>query len=651
MIVVLFIARLAFLAVNFESFAVATGQEIFLAFIKGFRFDVATAMLSVTAPLLLLWIPASSKIRHRLSIASCWLSVAIIASASIVLIGDIFFFVENSHHVTMELVDMFSDAGSMAMMLIDGYLLSTLVAVGLLIGVIWFIFKTFQRSMSANEMQAGSDWRRIYYLIPILVITVIGARGGLQKEPLKSADAITGRSSILGNIVLNGWYTFLTEAVKSKRPDQFMDESIATAEVRRLVDPDGDYQDPKFPLLRRVTPKAPVVESSERLNVVLIIVESLNAGYLQTFGGKQEVMPFLDSLSRQSLAFTNFNSIGTRSFRGVTAILASYPNLSVDSYRLTSLLPKLRGLGEIFQENGYAVRFMHGAPENSMGIEAICSMSGYELFVSEEDFPVGQSNGSWGIWDHIALERMSKEMDSMPEPFHYGIFTLCTHAPWTLPDGFVPRFDKETENGEILNTFVYLDGALRDFFDRESKCKRFARTVYVIVGDHTTHSDEIERFHVGSIFYAPSRIQPRVDTRLGDQLDLMPTILDAAGIETICSAFGTSLLAPFDSLEWGIHYQSGHLNFRFGNKMLVSSIIHNVGLYQIGNPDFSGGGLLKKEPETTKKMTFQLKALYQTTEMMMKFNRITPPNGIIEPDQISHDKNNHGVTIDSITTY
>lgn len=621
---VLILARFAFLMVNLHSFSEASRAEVFLAFVHGFRFDIATVMLSITLPLLPLWIPAPIRLRRWLTGLSCLLVILIVVAMGIVLTGDVFFFVENSHHVTLEPVDMLGDLLPVTLMLFDGYFLWALLACGLLFGIIWLIYSIFHKAYLIDYLRPGWDWKRLYFLLPVLIITVIGARGGLQNEPLKSADAITGKSTILGNIVLNGWYSFLTEAVKTQRPDHFMDEALATAEVQRLVDPEGDYLSADFPLLRNFSSEAAIVSSEERLNVVLIIVESLNAEYLQSFGGKQSVMPFLDSLSRQGLAFTNFNSISTRSFRGVTAILASYPNLSVDSYRLTFLLPKMRGLGKILGENGYTVRFMHAAPDNSMGIAAICRMSGYEQFVSQEDFPEGQTNGSWGIWDHLALKRMSLEMDAMPEPFHYGIFTLCTHSPWAIPEGFDAPFGNETENKEILNTFAYLDKSLRDFFDYESKRERFGRTLYVILGDHTTHTGEIERFHIGSLFYAPGRFSSRFDDRLADQTDILPTILDACGISTTISAFGRSLLEPPDSVQWSIHYQSNQLNYRRQEMILVSTIVHNLGLYRFDNPDMSGGGLLDNESKIAEEMTFQMKAIYQTSEMMMKQNRIVP---------------------------
>ena len=63
-----------------------------------------------------------------------------------------------------------------------------------------------------------------------------------------------------------------------------------------------------------------------------------------------------------------------------------------------------------------------------MNIQQIATIAGYPVFYDEDDFPRSQSDGFWGIWDRYTLQRMSHEMDTLREPFHFGIFTLSTSA-------------------------------------------------------------------------------------------------------------------------------------------------------------------------------------------------------------------------------
>lgn len=618
-------ARLAFLLANYGQFKAAPSVELLEAFVIGFRFDIATALITITPPFLPLWTPLPSKMRARLAVASGWLAGALLVAAGTLLWGDLLFYSENSRHITLEPVDALADFSPLIQTVIHQYLAAFVGLILTMAGMIFLLVRLFGRARSAEIAHKGWDWKRLGLFFPVAVVTFIGVRGGLQREPLKSADALFGGTTFVSNLVTNGWYSFLTEAIKPQRPYDLMPDSVAVAELRGMTQPDGgEFISDKYPLLRRTVPTAPIAAPGEKLNLVLIIVESLSAEFLQSFGGEVSIMPFLDSLAGKSLLYTNLQSVGVRSFRGVSAILTSFPNLAPDPYRITFLLPEMRGLGRILTEDGYAVRFMHGASVNSMGITAISQMAGYPEFVSRDDFPSSADNGSWGVWDHLALERMANDLDEMGEPSHYGVFTLGTHAPWTLPAGFIPRFAKDHPRAYLLNTFAYLDWALSQFFAREAVRDRFGRTLYVITGDHTTHSTEVDRFHIGCIFYAPGRITARADDRLASQLDIMPTILDLLGLEAVHSAFGSSLVSPHPRLEWSVHYQSNLLYYREGRRMLVSSIYRDIGLFDPADAQMSGGGFLAAEPGVADSLGFRLKVIYQMSEKLMRHNRIAP---------------------------
>jgi phosphoglycerol transferase MdoB-like AlkP superfamily enzyme len=255
---------------------------------------------------------------------------------------------------------------------------------------------------------------------------------------------------------------------------------------------------------------------------------------------------------------------------------------------------------------------------------AIARMSGYQEFLSSDDFPGTALNGSWGVWDHVALNRMSDDMNRMAEPIHYGIFTLCTHSPWALPKGFVAPFSPPTPDAEILNTFAYLDVSLKEFFAREAMQARFKRTMYVIVGDHTTHASEGERFHVACIFYAQGRITPAADHRLMSHLDILPTILDLTGTKTAQASFGRSMLSHDPTARFAVMTHSNLVEWRRSNRTLVSDVRKDITLF---NPDNKQGeriNLLASEPRTADSLRAEFYAFYQTAELLIRNNRIYP---------------------------
>jgi phosphoglycerol transferase MdoB-like AlkP superfamily enzyme len=621
-LVMLFISRILYLLVYPSQFEALTAKDLFFAFLVGLRFDLSTALLTIALPTFPLWFPVGRKLEVPVRRFSAILTIVFLCVAAGFLWSDVLFFSESSRHFTVEPAGILKDVGPVIQMVFQDYPLPLLGLLAFLAILIPVVLRQFRPRTISNPSRPRWYAYPISFVL-VVAVSVIGIRGGLQKEPLKSADAMRAEHVSAASLSLNGWYSFLETAVFHHRPPSaLLPEAEAIARTRYLVgSAENTFNSDRYPLQRTVPSTASVAQPDEKLNVVLLIVESLNAAYLQSFGGRGDVMPFLDSLAGQSLIFTNCHAVGTRSFRGLCALLASVPNMLGNPYAMTISLPKLRGLGEIFAEQGYQVRFMHAAEEGSMGVLAVSQMAGYPSFVSASDFPRQDFNGSWGVWDHIALERMNREMQTMREPFHYGMFTLCTHSPWALPVGFAPHFTAAEPQAEVLNTYVYLDSALRDFFAHEAKTPHFKNTMYVIVGDHTARASEEERFRVACLFYSPGRIQPAVDAHVVSQLDLLPTILDLTGISTDQSSFGKSMIGRDSLRNVAIMTQSDLLYWRDGDKIFVSDTKRDLGLYDVHDPKQN---LVPSDPQLTDSLRRGLYSFYQTSEEFLRNNRISP---------------------------
>lgn len=599
-------------------------RNLAAAFAVGLRFDVATALLTVTPPLLLWWLPwprSWDRIVVRVSQGLC--SLLVIAAVT-VLWSDLLFWSESSRHLTVEPAGVLNDIGPVLVSALREYPLE----LGILVLVCVILVRLLRWAFlpARNSGTVHSSWGSVALLwLVVSALSFAGIRGSLGKEPLRSSDALSAGSEAAGGLALNGWYSFLYSTFNEQRPPvSYMDERDAVHVTRRLVAADGDvFTSERFPLMRRSEEHAAIADSAERLNVVLIVVESLNASLLQSFGGTLSVMPFLDSLARASLIFTNCSAFGTRSFRGLCAITASVPNLGPNPYAITLTLPKLRGLGDILREQGYRVRFMHAAAPGSMGIQGICRMAGYDDFITEADFPRAQRNGSWGVWDHVALQRVAQEMDSLREPFHYGLFTLCTHAPWTLPEGFAPPIPPTVPGSERLNTYAYLDHALRDFFFHEARTERFTRTLYVIVGDHTSHAEEGETFRVACIFCAPGRLHGEVRAYSVGHLDVMPTILELCGLRTEHACFGRSMLDADTAARFVVTDQSNNYGWQRGSWRLLCDADRLVSLQNLCEPLKARRNLLTTEPQIADSLGREFRAFYQVAEQALRENRVS----------------------------
>jgi hypothetical protein len=66
--------------------------------------------------------------------------------------------------------------------------------------------------------------------------------------------------------------------------------------------------------------------AEKQLNVILIMVESLSAEYMGTFGNKKNLTPNLDKLAHEGLLFSNFYATATPTTR---ALIGNYQQLGL----------------------------------------------------------------------------------------------------------------------------------------------------------------------------------------------------------------------------------------------------------------------------------------------------------------------------------
>ena len=623
------VQRLLFMLVYPQFHRVLNAGELWSAWLTGWRFDLSTSLMTLAPAALLLLIPIPPRWRKFAGRAIYGVTLLLFIVALFILAGDLFYYKEAGQHPTFELKAARADVGAMWQQVLTEYPLHLAGLIAVWVGMGWLLRRLFRVFEHPQTFRPYRWWSWLLALALIPAITVVGVRGGFQLRPIRAAFAYSGDNALAGHLALNGWYTFVgSNFVKSGKVVSLMPDSVACDRMRRFLQTDRDrFLDPDYPLLRRTEAVSPIAAPGERVNVVLMVVESLTAAWLGSFGGSPATMPFLDSLAAQSVIFTSCYAVGTRSMEAMTAILTSLPNLMgtpfVESRYEQS---RLRGMGSIFREQGYDTRFAYGAPEGSMSILPIIKIAGYNRNYSLKDYPREQNDGNWGVWDRFVLERMSAEMDTMREPFHYGIFTLSTHGPWLLPDDFTPPYPKSLKDAYVFNSFANLDLELKRFFERESLRPRFDHTIYVMIGDHTTNAPEgtPNRFRIGCLIYAPGRLEPRVVTAPVSQLDVLPTLIQLCGFSCDHSSFGHSMFDPDSSRDFAYVTQSDLVGWRRGNLMLLSSLERNIALFDPVADPLGRINLEPALPAVADSLRLELYAFYQTTEWVLSHNRVYP---------------------------
>ncbi|WP_342083668.1 LTA synthase family protein [Dyadobacter sp. OTU695] len=265
-------------------------------------------------------------------------------------------------------------------------------------------------------------------------------------------------------------------------------------------------------------------------NIVLISVESLSAEFLGSFGNKQGITPFLDSLAGQSLLFTNLYATGTRTVRGLEALSICTPPTPGQSIVRRPHNEDLFSMGSVLRSKGYQARFIYGGygyfdnmgyffGHNSYGVVDRTALSKKEI-----DY-----ENIWGVADENLFELASREISAATragKPVFAHIMTTSNHRPYTYPEG---RIDIPSHTGRE-GAVKYTDFAIGQFIRLARSKPWFKNTVFVIVADHCASSAgktdlPVNRYKIPLLVYAPGFIKAGTMPRLMSQIDIGPTIL------------------------------------------------------------------------------------------------------------------------------
>ena len=284
-------------------------------------------------------------------------------------------------------------------------------------------------------------------------------------------------------------------------------------------------------------------------NVVLVMVESLSAKYLGSFGNTKGLTPFLDSLAKESLFFTRFYATGTRTVRGMEAVTLSVPPTPGRSIVKRPDCENMFSAGFLFRERGYDTSFLYGGYGYFDNMNAFFGGNGFTVVDRNNlaDDEITFAN-IWGVCDGDIFRRSLKEFDASyrnNKPFFGFVMTTSNHRPFTYPDGKIDIPSHEGRSGGVK----YTDYALERFFAEAKTKPWFDNTIFVVVADHCAHSAgkselPVHRYHIPLFVYAPKLIAPgKVDT-LASQIDLMPTLLGMLNWSYESKFFGRDIQGP-----------------------------------------------------------------------------------------------------------
>ncbi len=293
-----------------------------------------------------------------------------------------------------------------------------------------------------------------------------------------------------------------------------------------------------------------------RHNIVLVTVDTLRPDHLGCYGYDRPTSPNIDELAQRSVLFENAYSVSNKTPSVMGSLLSGvYPS-------------------EVYRTYAHFNRFL---PKNVMLAERLRD-AGYRTWGVVSHWYFGKKYGmaqGYDHWDvvqtsHDKMEKVAcadhvadlaiqalRTLRSEPGPYHLWLHFIDPHKLYIRHKGFqsfgkraVDRYD-----GEILFTDHHLGRFLRELYVGED----WDRTVVVFLADHGEAFGEHGEWHHGwsvhehqlrvpLLVRIPGVPPRRVSTRVS-MIDVVPTILDLAGIHDAQGLRGVSLVDGISSGE------------------------------------------------------------------------------------------------------
>lgn len=359
-----------------------------------------------------------------------------------------------------------------------------------------------------------------------LIVLFFGVRGQLRLDftPLGIKNAYFCDNSFLNQLGLNPVFTFVESM--NQQEIELIDLNTAYSEVYKSfnITPNKDHN-----IARNVVFSA---DSAKRTNVVIILMEIMSANRMGIYGNPDQLTPFLDSLTKESLFYPNTYSAGEHTFNGIFSTLYSFPTL-LDKNPMINILTanqKFTGLPVTLQQKGYSTLFMCTNNKDFDNLGSFLNSNGIQQIVSEENYPKDKIVSGWGIADDylydVSIEKIN-QLSKKGNPFFATILSISTHSPYVIPNGLPVQFSAQEKEDKI---YQYADWSLRKFFDMAKKQSWFDNTIFVLVADHgkafdKTYDLPLSYHHIPLIFYAPKLIKRKTDPRFALQMDVFPTVM------------------------------------------------------------------------------------------------------------------------------
>lgn len=354
------------------------------------------------------------------------------------------------------------------------------------------------------------------------------------------------------------------------------------------VDENFQFKIPVQQKRKHIDKKKPEIK-----NVVVFVMESTPAEYVQPYSSSYHITPELEKHLSESVVFENIYAHAPSTNNSMVSLLGSiYPYLSYNVITKEKPDIKIPTISSELKKLGYRTAFFNSADnrfqkaneflenrefDDIKDCYSVNCNKHFEIKDDKWDFPDGKD-------DECTAEDLTSWMKQKSEmPFFAMMWTYQTHYPY-FTSGNEKAYVPDPVFNRYLNAINHNDLVLGQILNGLKQSGLYESTLVVVVGDHgeafgrhdqTTHASGIyeENLHVPCVFINPIFNGER-HQGIGGLVDIAPTIMNLLGYSYAEEWQGSDLFTKKESDR--VYFFTPWADYLFGYREGSKKYIFNA---------------------------------------------------------------------------
>lgn len=526
------IAKVVFMLYN--SNQVFSAQDIPAVLWNGLSLDFSTSLYIIIVPFLVcavsIWLGGIKTL--RVILRAYYLLIAIAITLAFVADTSLYeFWLFKLDSTCLQYLDTPTEAMASVSL---GYIVIRLIVIAIVSIAIWWAYTHPRWRITPSHHRITES---IVALLCIPVI-IIGIRGGLGESTTNIGQVYFSQNQFLNHSAVNPVFNFIDSFDKADADYSFMSDE----ECSKLMS--EHYNTKSIDCDTLLTTQNP--------NIIIILLEGCG-GVFTEIGGRTDITPNLNKLTKEGIYFTNCYGNTWRTDRGTVCALSGYPSFPTMSVmKIPSKSRTLPNIARTLQkERGYNTSYLYGGDINFTNMRSYLISGGFENLTWMKDYSVEeQKTAQWGVRDDITFKTLYQMATNSETPFLIGYSTLSSHVPWDVP---IHHFDDE-----VINSFYYLDQCIGEFINNLRKSKAWKNTLVVMLPDHGIPHNGVDESsslmnHIPMIWVGGAVKKPVQIEKVCNQTDLPATLLGQLGISHDEFTFSRDVLSSTYTKPFATH--------------------------------------------------------------------------------------------------